>query len=215
VTDIEEGRSSASVVGIVLAAGSSERMGRPKQLLPLAGTTMVDVVVQRALSSRLDRVIIVTGSNGSQVAAAVAPRHVEIVHNPLHFEGNMTSFRTGVEAAAGADVLLLLLGDMPGVGPAVINRMIEVWQSDAPWAAVASYGDGEGHPFLLSQSAVEHAMTLDGPKPLWRMLRLAPNGEVVHVEFDGPMPIDVDTEDDYEALLAGWSKIDRHPPVPS
>ena len=180
-------------------------MGRPKQLLPLHGTTLIDVTVQRALASRLERVVVVTGSEATAVQAAIAARPVEIVHNPDYYTGNLSSLRTGIEAI-DAEAVLLMLGDMPGVTPDTINVMIDAWHRSHPWAALASYTDGEGHPFLLSRAAVEHSLNLEGPKPLWRMLRLAPNGEVMHVEVDEAQPVDVDTPDDYERLLATWPR---------
>jgi molybdenum cofactor cytidylyltransferase len=199
------------VVGIVLAAGASERMGRPKQLLPLAGTTLIDVVVQRVLASRLERVIVVTGSSHTAVAAALAPRHVEIAQNPSYVDGNLSSLRIGAAEVGHAAAVVLLLGDMPGVAPDTINEMMDTWDRLKPWAAVASYSDGEGHPLLLSRAALDHSLTLEGPKALWRMLRLAPHGEVTHVEFDAAMPLDVDTPENYADLLASWPRVEARP----
>lgn len=196
------------MVGIVLAAGAAERMGRPKQLLPLAGTTLIDVVVQRALASQLERLIVVTGSSHTAVAAAIAPREVEIAHNPRYVDGNLSSLGIGAAAAGDAEAVVILLSDMPGVAAETINGMIETWGRLRPWAAVSSYANGEGHPLLLSQAALEHSLTLEGPKALWRMLRLAPHGEVAHVEFDTTMPIDVDTPDDYQDLLDAWPRVE-------
>jgi len=196
------------VVGIVLAAGTSERMGRPKQLLPLAGTTLIDVVVQRALASRLERVIVVTGSSNVAVEAAIAPRPVEIAHNAAFSTGNLSSLRTAAALAPDAPAAILMLADMPGVSPEVINRLLDTWGRSRPWAAVCSYADGEGHPLLLSRTALDHSLSLEGPKALWRMLRLAPHGEVAHVEFYIPMPVDVDSPEDYEDLLSRWPRIE-------
>ena len=181
-------------------------MGQPKQLLPLAGTTLIDVVVQRALASRLSRILVVTGAAATAVEAAIAPRDVETVHNPDHYSGNLSSLRAGAAAVSDAAAVLLMLGDMPGVTPQIINAMLDAWQRTHPWAAIASYTNGEGHPFLLSRSALDHSLSLEGPKPLWRMLRLAPNGEVLHVEIEAPQPVDVDTPDDYDELLATWPR---------
>jgi molybdenum cofactor cytidylyltransferase len=186
-------------------------MGRPKQLLPLAGTTLIDVVVQRALASRLERVIVVTGSSHTAVSAAIAPRDVEITHNPSYVKGNLSSLRAGAAAVGDAAAVVILLSDMPGVSPNTINGLIDTWERQRPWAAVSSYADGEGHPLLLSHAALEHSLTLEGPKALWRMLRLAPHGEVAHVEFEATVPVDVDTPDDYEDLLAAWPRVETRP----
>ena len=135
-----------------------------------------------------------------------AARDVVVTHNADHYSGNLSSLRTGVDAAPEAEAVVLILGDMPGVTPEIINAKLDAWNSHHPWAAVASYTDGEGHPLLLSRAAIDHSLRLEGPKPLWRMLRLAPNGEVMHIEIDVDQPMDIDTPDDYERLLETWPR---------
>lgn len=169
---------------------------------------MIDVVVQRVMNSRLERVIVVTGASHTAVAAAVAPRNVELAHNPSYREGNLSSLRAGSAAVPDAAAVVLVLSDMPGVSPDTINTHLDVWERSRPWAAVTSYHDGEGHPLLLSRAALDHSLSLEGPKALWRMMRLAPPGEVTHVEIDAPMPVDVDNPSDYQNLLATWPRVE-------
>lgn len=212
VVDVERRTVSASVTrlaylwhmigGIVLAAGLSERMSGslPKQLLPLAAAPMVTVAVRNAEASALDQVVVVTGYQADEVAAAVAGGRSFVVNNPDFRDGNMTSFRAGHGALPDCDAYVVLLADMPGVSPEIIDRVVDAWARDEPWAAISSYQDGRGHPLLLSATAMAQAVRATGTKGVWRFLNAAPEGRVVDIVFDRPMPSDVNTRDDYEGL---------------
>lgn len=198
--------SSDDLAGVVLVAGTSERMGEagPKQLLPFGQRTMAGLTVAGAEASLLDRVVVVTGLAAERVMAGLTRARAIVVHNPRFTDGNVTSLLRGVEAAGDVGAILLLLGDMPGVTPEVINRFVEVWREARPWAAVAVYDDGiPNHPFLLSADAVG-AMTRRatlGSKVLWQLLVEAPPRPVAEVRFDRAAPVDVDTPADYQAAL--------------
>jgi molybdenum cofactor cytidylyltransferase len=197
--------SAKTLVGIVLAAGESVRMGRPKQLLPFEGATLLNFVITQAERSRLDEVVVVTGANAEEVEDQVDLSRAVVARNPDYRRGNMSSLATGAGVVPDADAVLLLMGDMPGVDTAVIDRFVDLWRDEQPWAAVAAYQDGMGHPFLLSAPALEAALELIQPKALWTFLVAEPGGDVRHLDVAGLRPRDVDTPEDYEALLAeGW-----------
>ena len=80
-----------AVAGVVLAAGDSSRMGRPKQLLPYRGTVLVQVAVATALASQLDPVVVVTGAYAAEVEAALDPGEATVIRNPDYRRGNMSS----------------------------------------------------------------------------------------------------------------------------
>jgi molybdenum cofactor cytidylyltransferase len=190
--------------GIVMAAGLSERMGGPlpKQLLPIAGKPMVAVTVSNAVASELDLVVVVTGHCAADVEAAVADSSAIVVNNPDYREGNMTSLRTALRAIPDCDAYLLLVADMPGVTPEIIDRMVEAWGRERPWAAVAEYLDGVRHPLLLSRDAMNAAMELNGPKAVWQFLDEAPDGMVMAVALECRAPRDVNEAADYDALTS-------------
>ncbi|MDJ0665520.1 MAG: nucleotidyltransferase family protein [Acidimicrobiia bacterium] len=188
--------------GIIMAAGLSERMGGsvPKQLLPYQGTPMVSVVAAVAGESALDEVVVVTGHQGESVAAAVADLGVQVVPNPDYRQGNMTSFLVGYRALPSCSAYVVLLADMPDVTTEMVDRMIAHWRQHQPWAIVAGYRDGRGHPLLLSAAAMEAAVTATGPKAVWRLLESAPDADVATVVFDRSTPLDVNTPADYDQL---------------
>ena len=188
--------------GIVLAAGLSERMtgAMPKQLLSLGDEPMVTVTVRNAEASELDRIVVVTGHRGTEVAEAVAGGRSIVVDNPEYRDGNMTSFRAGFGALPGCDAYVVLLADMPGVTPEMIDRLVEAWRGDQPWAAVSRYRNGRAHPLLLSASAMAGAAQAEGAKGVWRFLDAAPAERVADVVFDLSVPPDVNTREDYGRL---------------
>jgi len=194
---------TCDVGGMVLAAGLSQRMEGPvpKQLLPLGGETVVARSVRVAEDSQLDRVVVVTGHRAGEVAASIAEGRAEVVENPDYGTGNMSSFRIGATALADCEAVVMLLGDMPGVTTEIIDRLVEEWHRNRPWAVWSVYTDGPAHPVLFSAEALQQASQMQGAKGVWRFLQAAPSGNVAAVEFPIPAPTDVNTRDDYDLLL--------------
>lgn len=190
-----------SVTGLVLAAGEGTRMGGTKQLVDIDGTPMLSVTVGVALASQLDRVVVVLGHEAEAVAPVV-PAGADVVVNPQHRRGNLTSFRCGVEAAAGGPVMLLL-GDMPTMTVEIIDTCLAAFEQEEPWALVASYRDGVGHPYVFSSRAVTRSHDYEGRKALFHMLREQTAGRVLYLDFERDRPRDLNTPGDVAAHLEG------------
>jgi molybdenum cofactor cytidylyltransferase len=190
----------ALVTGIVLAAGRSRRLGRPKQTLPFGDTTLLGWTLRNVEASSLDRVVLVLGGAADEVEAVVATSRAVIVRNDRFDEGARTSLLAGLDVAAGADAVMLLLGDMPGVDTAVIDAIAATWRRDRPWGAVASYRGELGHPVVFSAGALATVRTATGTRPVWKLVESRPE-DVQRVAVDRALPRDVDTWDDYQDAL--------------
>ena len=192
------------VGGMILAAGLSERMEGelPKQLLPVGETTLAALAVRHAEASRLDRVVVVTGYRGAEVAESVAGGRAEIVENPKFRQGNMTSFRVGARSLEGCDAVVVMLADMPGVTTEMIDRLVDEWEAVRPWAAISSYHGKTAHPLLLSSEALVSAVEAHGANGVWRFLQTLDPDRLHQIEFDRAVPLDVNTAADFD-LVAG------------
>jgi molybdenum cofactor cytidylyltransferase len=188
------------VAGLVLAGGGSKRLGRPKQLLPYGHSTLLDHVLTVARQCRFDQLLCVLGPGSCDVRAAVDLNGVQVVENSEFGEGCSSSIAAALEALdPRTDVLVLMLGDQPGVRASAVARLV-AGRGDAPLAACA-YSDGRGHPLAFARSTFGELATLHGDKGVWKLLDRY-GSQVVDAEIDGLIPRDVDTWEDYDAVLA-------------
>jgi molybdenum cofactor cytidylyltransferase len=187
------------VTGLVLAAGGSSRLGRPKQLLPFGSATLLDHVLGVARRCDFDQLLCVVGGGASDVLAAVDFGGVEVVENHAFGEGCSSSIAAALDAVdASSEVLVLMLGDQPGVTTEAVSALL-AGRGDAPLAACA-YADGRGHPLAFARSMFDELAALHGDKGVWKLLdRYGP--AVIDVPIEGPVPRDVDTWEDYQAVI--------------
>lgn len=192
------------MVGIVMGAGGSRRLGRPKQSLPLGDTTLLGWALRDAEASRLDDVVLVLGGAAGAARAAVDPVRARVVLNDAYGEGCAASLLAGLDAAGDADAVMLLLGDMPGVGPAAIDAVRDAWEAGRPWAAIADWRGVAGHPIAFAAAAFPDLRALHGDKAVWA-LRDAHPERFTAVPIDARIPDDVDTWDDYVTVSSRFS----------
>jgi molybdenum cofactor cytidylyltransferase len=188
------------VTGLVLGAGGSRRLGRPKQLLPYRDGTLLGHVVGVARACRFDQLVVALGGAADEVRASVDLADADVVVNDAYGEGCSSSIAAALGALdARCDVMVLMLGDQPGVTAAAVAALL-AGRADAPLAA-CRYDDGRGHPLAFARATFPELAGLHGDKGVWRLLdRRA--GDVTEVPVAGRIPLDVDTEEDYEAVLA-------------
>lgn len=127
------------IVGVVLAAGQSERFGSPKQLLPLGETTLLGQVVNNANGSILDKVVVVLGRSAAEVKKSLSFGRAIVVDNAAYPSGCASSLLAGLDAAGDCAGLMLLLGDQPGVGSEIVDLVAEEWLGHRSWVVVTSY----------------------------------------------------------------------------
>jgi molybdenum cofactor cytidylyltransferase len=192
-------RASERVAGLVLAAGGSRRLGQPKQLLPFGDATLLDHTLGTARACGFDQLVCVLGGAVEAIRGAVDLTGVEVGENHAFGTGCSSSIAVALGAVdPRCDVLVLMLGDQPGVTPATVASLL-AGRGDAPLAA-CRYADGRGHPLAFARSTFPELAALHGDKGVWKLLdRRA--AEVADVPVDGPVPLDVDTWEDYRAVL--------------
>lgn len=187
------------VTGLVLAAGASQRLGRPKQLLAYRGGTLLDATLSAARDCRFDQLIVTLGASSALVSSSVNLGSVEVIENPGYSAGCSSSITAALPSVdKRADGLVLLLGDQPGISPAAVSRLSE---GEAAPMAVCRYADGLGHPMWFRRDLFEELSTLHGDKAVWKLLHSG-RYDVREVAVEGSVPLDVDTAEDYAALVA-------------
>jgi CTP:molybdopterin cytidylyltransferase MocA len=191
-----------SIAAVVLAAGASSRMGRPKMVLPFEGGTLLSSAVRAILVPRVERVVVVLGPEAEEVrrgAGLPADPRVEVVVNPGWAEGLSSSLRVGVGACRGAAAAAVTLGDEPRLSATTVNLVLSAWRPGCPLVVPRS-GERWGHPVVLGRELWPEVLGLRGDVGAREVIR-AHAGEAVFVE--APLADDVDTEADYRALTGG------------
>ena len=194
-------RTEPFVTGLMLAAGGSRRLGEPKQLLPYGSGTLLDHSLETARASGFDQLIVAIGGSSGEVRSRVDLSGAEVVENPDFGEGCSSSIAAGLSALdPRAELLILMLGDQPGVTPATVRALI-TGCGEGTVLAACLYDDGRGHPLAFGRGAFDELRGLHGDKAVWKLMERR-SGEVVEIRVTGPIPRDVDTRADYEAVLA-------------
>jgi molybdenum cofactor cytidylyltransferase len=188
------------IAAIVLAAGTSTRMGRQKLTLPMPdGRPLVRVAVEQVLGAGLDDTVVVLGGDAEAVGAAVAGLPVRTVVNARYAEGQSTSIRAGLDALSpGTTAALVALGDQPLPDPGVITRLIAALRTTGRPIVVPLYRDGRGNPVLFAAELFGELRAVAGDRGGRGVVARDP-GRVAEVSVDAPMPADIDTPADYEA----------------
>lgn len=192
------------VSGIILAAGRSSRLGRPKQLLQLGGEPLLRHVIRRALSSRLNELIVVLGYEAEQIAQAVGALGQRMAVNADYAEGQSTSVRAGLAAIdPRADAVMFLLGDQPGIESSVIDQLIERFEAAGSLIVQPAYEGHPGNPVLFARSLFPELATVTGDEGARSLIRRYQR-DVTLVPVNCPAPRDIDTEDDYRVVASAW-----------
>ncbi len=193
------------IAAIILAAGRGARFsaeGRNKLLEDFGGRPLLRRAVDAALGSRAGKTIVVTGWDHERVVAALAGLPVTLVHNPLHAEGMASSLRAGIARGSDAEGALILLGDMPNVSSAVLDRLIRAFEETHAVAVVPLRGGRRANPVLIGRALFPRLSKLRGDIGARALLRATKDVLEVEIAEDGVLT-DVDTPDDLAALRGG------------
>jgi molybdenum cofactor cytidylyltransferase len=193
------------IYGILLAAGTSSRMGKAKQLLEWHGRPLVRYMAEQALASQLmTGLVVVVGAAADAVRAALVGLDgpVLVVENPDYASGQASSLRVGLGALPTTTrAALVLLVDQPLVTPALIDRMIAAHKADPDALALIPYYQGRrGNPVLLARALFEELKLLEGDVGAREVLaRYAAAVRQIAVD-DRAVVSDMDTPEDYAGM---------------
>jgi molybdenum cofactor cytidylyltransferase len=200
--------TGCAVTGVVLAAGSSSRLGKPKQLLPYGDTTVLGATLDVARSCSFGQIIVTLGGAAESVRRGVSLDGVDVVIADDFESGCSSSLRTALpQVDPLATGIVLMLGDQPGLAAATVDRLLGEGRTTP--ITVCRYSDGIGHPFWLSRNVFGALSQLHGDKGVWKLIdscRESGRFGVTELPADGTVPLDVDTWDDYERLLASVAR---------
>jgi molybdenum cofactor cytidylyltransferase len=194
----------ANVGAVILAAGESSRLGRPKQLIEFRGKTLVRRIVDAADEAGCSPIAVVIGSDGKKVAQTLEQTSAAIVENEKWRNGIGTSIRAGMqrlgELRQDLDAVTLLVCDQPLVETELIKQVIARYGETGKTIIASSYSKTLGVPALFDRSHFEELLTLPDDSGA-KSIILSKRARVV--EFPFPQGnIDIDTLADYERLVA-------------
>ena len=190
------------VVAVILAAGAGRRIGGPKALLPIAGSTFLARVARTLDRPGVGRVVAVLGHSARKVQAeAGLPSTVAVVVNPRPDEGMLSSVIAGLDAAdaGGADAVLFHPVDHPLVAPVTVDAVVAALEVGAV-VAVPSYGERRGHPGGFARAAWAALRQAPAARGARAVLADHPEWEV-HVAGDEGCVAGIDTREDYERRI--------------
>jgi len=191
------------ISGLILGAGASQRFGQPKQLSPFGDTTLLGwVVAQAQRAEALDELVVVLGRAADQIRDRVDFGAAKVVENPVFTEGCASSYRAGIATLnPDSEAIMIILGDQPGIGPEIIDRVAAEWRQGESQIAICSYQGRNGHPMIFARPLFDQLVGLHGDKAAWKLVDANPE-LVRQIQFDLPFPIDINTQGDFERLEA-------------
>lgn len=188
---------------ILLAAGGSNRMGRPKQLLEYRGETMIGRSLRTALSAGIRPVLVILGANAEYIEPVIPTEKVHVVHNPDWPLGMSTSLRVGLEKALqlqpGLQALLFMVVDQPFATTELLLQIVKKYLEKKPLIVAAEYEGTPGVPALIDRELFRELRKLTGDKGARALF-----AKYKHRLLTVPFPkgnYDLDTPADYDQLL--------------
>jgi molybdenum cofactor cytidylyltransferase len=188
------------IVAVVLSAGESSRMGRPKALLPIDGETFIERIVSALKRARLGKIIVVTGHNAEEMRRQIDHLPVEILVNHEYKLGQLSSLHVAIRhvlADQDCDAILVHLVDHPYIDATLVDRMIESFYASGKLIVVPRYQGKRGHPVLLSRKLFSELLSA----PIEHGAKAVVNAHAADtLEMDAPdegVTIDIDTPDEY------------------
>lgn len=184
--------------GIILAAGKSLRMGKPKMLLPYRGKTIVETTINNILSSKVKGAIVVLGSGSDEILKVTGRLPVINCYNKDFEEGMLSSVQCGFRTLpVDFGAVIVLPGDQPEIGSDIINTLVDAYLNSDKELIVPVCNSKRGHPLLIGSRYRSSVENLDQEEGLRALLKKFPE-DVLEVNTDSPEILkDIDTFEEY------------------
>lgn len=184
---------------IILAAGESKRMGKPKLLLPFGYKTIVETVVNNVIQSKADEALVVLGADPEEIKEKIKDFPVTITVNPHYKEGMLSSVQWGFNAIPeNIRGVLVCLGDQPSIPPSIMDKVIEAFRSSKKGIVVPAFNKNRGHPVLIDVKYRKEIEDLSPDVGLRDIVYNHPE-DTLEVEVDNPAILrDIDNPNDYK-----------------
>jgi molybdenum cofactor cytidylyltransferase len=187
---------------IILAAGSSTRMGEPKQLMKYKNKTLLQHTIGEAKHANLEPVICVTGYESDLITQSISVMNVDIVYNENWSDGMGTGVAVGIKRILLSDVdsVILAVSDQPHVSSELFRNMEKLRDESGKKIVACSYAGTLGTPVLFAKDYFHQLMSLDGNQGAKKIVSMNLS-DVCPLEFEEGN-IDIDTKQDYEKLIS-------------
>jgi len=187
---------------MILAAGESKRMGKPKLLLPYGEKTIIETIVKTVVSSNVENTLVILGSEREKIEEKIKNFPVKIVYNRDFRSGMLSSVQCGFKAVPEETrAVLVVLGDQPKISADVINKLIDAYKSTGKGIVLPVYKKERGHPVLIDVKYGEEVENLSPEVGLRGTVYNHPE-DILEVDIETPSIFqDIDDESDYKREL--------------
>ncbi|WP_245741895.1 nucleotidyltransferase family protein [Anaerobacillus arseniciselenatis] len=183
----------------MLAAGKSSRLGSPKQLLPFHKKSLIRVVTENLLETKVDKVIVVLGHQADTISNELQGLPVRVIINPEYELGHSSSMIAGVKAANLNSSLMFVLGDQPLIKSETINHLVDL-HMESRKIVVPSYQGKNGHPVIFPKKFRSKLLSLQGDIGAKHIIAANRNETLFNDVKDQGIILDIDTWNDYQLL---------------
>lgn len=195
------------IVAVILSAGESSRMGRPKALLPIDGVRFVEKIVSTLKSTDVGNIIVVLGHNAEEMRRKISDLPVTILINHDYKQGQLSSLQVAIrhlESSGGpVDGILVHLVDHPYIEAKLVNLMIDRFYETKKLIVVPRFQDRRGHPVIFARALFSELLaagTDQGAKPVVHAHR----DDTLEIDTDDKgVLIDIDTPEEYRLHVKG------------
>jgi molybdenum cofactor cytidylyltransferase len=187
---------------VILAAGQSSRLGRPKQLLKYQNKTLLQRAIDAAKQSSVQSIVVVLGSNADIILNETDTSEIHVVINDDWQTGMASTIRSGIQSLqklnSNADAAILMVCDQPFVTPQLLDNLIKIHAETGMPIIASEYDATIGTPALFHKQLFAELMILKGDSGAKKIMMR--NGDFLATISFPKGSIDIDTIDDYEAL---------------